>query len=33
MRDYGGIAASRLEMLEERLKNDVAAELQAFDNK
>ncbi|KAF8322469.1 hypothetical protein DL93DRAFT_2123864 [Clavulina sp. PMI_390] len=33
MKDYGGITATRLEMLEERLKNDVTAELQAFDNK
>ena len=31
--DYGGIAASRLEMLEERLKNDVEAELEAFDSR
>ncbi|KAF9526356.1 inositol hexakisphosphate-domain-containing protein [Crepidotus variabilis] len=30
MKDYGGISAARLEMLEERLKDDVAAELNAF---
>ena len=28
--DYGGISASRLEVLEERLRDDVIAELQAF---
>jgi hypothetical protein len=28
--DYGGISASRLEILEERLKDDVIAELNAF---
>jgi hypothetical protein len=28
--DYGGISASRLEVLEERLKDDVLAELEAF---
>lgn len=28
--DYGGISASRLEVLEERLKDDVIAELNAF---
>lgn len=28
--DYGGISASRLEILEERLKDDVLAELDAF---
>lgn len=30
MKDYGGISASRLEVLEERLRDDVVAELQAF---
>lgn len=30
MKDYSGILASRLEMLEERLKDDVAAELNSF---
>ncbi|KAL1753037.1 inositol hexakisphosphate-domain-containing protein [Schizophyllum commune] len=30
MKDYGGISASRLEVLEERLRDDVIAELQAF---
>ncbi|KZP23754.1 hypothetical protein FIBSPDRAFT_1042612 [Athelia psychrophila] len=30
MKDYGGISASRLEVLEERLKDDVIAELNAF---
>ncbi|KAF4597582.1 hypothetical protein EYR40_008044 [Pleurotus pulmonarius] len=30
MKDYGGISASRLEVLEERLKDDVVAELNAF---
>lgn len=33
MKDYGGISASRMEILEERLKNDVVAELQSFDNR
>jgi hypothetical protein len=28
--DYGGISASRLEVLEERLKDDVLAELNTF---
>lgn len=28
--DYGGISASRLEILEERLKDDVIAESMAF---
>jgi hypothetical protein len=28
--DYGGISATRLEMLEERLKDDVLAELRAY---
>lgn len=28
--DYGGISASRLEVLEERLRDDVIAELTAF---
>lgn len=31
--DYGGISASRLEVLEERLKADVLAELNAFDGR
>lgn len=31
--DYGGISASRLEVLEERLKDDVLAELDAFDGR
>lgn len=31
--DYGGISASRLEILEERLKDDVLAELKAFDGR
>ena len=31
--DYGGISASRLEVLEERLKDDVLAELNAFDGR
>ncbi|KAH8826577.1 inositol hexakisphosphate-domain-containing protein [Flagelloscypha sp. PMI_526] len=31
MKDYGGISASRLEVLEERLKDDVLAELKSFD--
>lgn len=31
--DYGGISASRLEALEERLKDDVLAELNAFDGR
>ncbi|OBZ72108.1 Paladin [Grifola frondosa] len=30
MKDYGGISASRLEVLEERLRDDVIAELNAF---
>ncbi|KAG2071110.1 hypothetical protein BDR04DRAFT_1016893 [Suillus decipiens] len=30
MKDYGGISASRLEVLEERLKDDILAELEAF---
>ncbi|KAF5359127.1 hypothetical protein D9756_003293 [Leucocoprinus leucothites] len=30
MKDYGGISASRLEILEERLKDDVISELNAF---
>uniref|UniRef100_A0A8H7Y3N0 Inositol hexakisphosphate-domain-containing protein n=1 Tax=Psilocybe cubensis TaxID=181762 RepID=A0A8H7Y3N0_PSICU len=30
MKDYGGISASRLEILEERLKDDVIAELNSF---
>ncbi|KIY62129.1 hypothetical protein CYLTODRAFT_494858 [Cylindrobasidium torrendii FP15055 ss-10] len=30
MRDYGGISASRLEVLEERLRDDVVAEATAF---
>ncbi|KAH9856633.1 inositol hexakisphosphate-domain-containing protein [Lenzites betulinus] len=30
MKDYGGISASRLEMLEERLRDDVVNELNAF---
>ncbi|KII85117.1 hypothetical protein PLICRDRAFT_45241 [Plicaturopsis crispa FD-325 SS-3] len=30
MKDYGGISASRLEVLEERLRDDVVAELDAF---
>ncbi|EKM78648.1 hypothetical protein AGABI1DRAFT_100687 [Agaricus bisporus var. burnettii JB137-S8] len=30
MKDYGGISASRLEILEERLKDDVIAESKAF---
>ncbi|KAF9510295.1 hypothetical protein BS47DRAFT_1373349 [Hydnum rufescens UP504] len=33
MKDYGGISASRLEILEERLKSDVTAELQTFENR
>ncbi|KAI9567360.1 inositol hexakisphosphate-domain-containing protein [Boletus coccyginus] len=33
MKDYGGISASRLEVLEERLKADVLAELNAFDGR
>ncbi|KAG8890787.1 hypothetical protein FRB98_004832 [Tulasnella sp. 332] len=33
MKDYGGISASRLEALEERLKGDVATELNAFDQR
>lgn len=30
MRDYTGVSASRLEVLEERLKSDVVSELQQF---
>ncbi|KAF9048553.1 inositol hexakisphosphate-domain-containing protein [Panaeolus papilionaceus] len=30
MKDYGGISASRLEVLEERLRDDVLAELESF---
>lgn len=30
VQDYGGISASRLEVLEERLRDDVIAELNAF---
>ncbi|KAF7295972.1 hypothetical protein MKEN_01411800 [Mycena kentingensis (nom. inval.)] len=30
MKDYGGISASRLEVLEERLRDDVVAELKTF---
>ncbi|KAH6913140.1 inositol hexakisphosphate-domain-containing protein [Coprinopsis sp. MPI-PUGE-AT-0042] len=30
VKDYGGISASRLEVLEERLRDDVLAELEAF---
>ncbi|KAG9102429.1 hypothetical protein FS749_000019 [Ceratobasidium sp. UAMH 11750] len=30
MKDYGGISAGRLEILEDRLKNDVVAEVNAF---
>ncbi|KAF7323269.1 hypothetical protein HMN09_00107700 [Mycena chlorophos] len=30
MKDYGGISASRLEMLEERLRDDIIAELKTF---
>ncbi|KIM67616.1 hypothetical protein SCLCIDRAFT_1210267 [Scleroderma citrinum Foug A] len=30
MKDYGGISASRLEVLEERLRDDVVAELETF---
>jgi hypothetical protein len=30
MRDYSGVSASRLEVLEERLKSDVVAELDEF---
>jgi nitrate reductase NapAB chaperone NapD len=30
MRDYHGVSAARLEVLEERLKSDVEAELNAF---
>ncbi|KAF8556228.1 hypothetical protein OG21DRAFT_1409537 [Imleria badia] len=33
MKDYGGISASRLEVLEDRLKDDVLAELNAFDGR
>ena len=31
--DYGGISSSRLEVLEERLKDDVIAEISAFDER
>ncbi|CAK5269481.1 unnamed protein product [Mycena citricolor] len=30
MKDYGGISAGRLEMLEERLRDDILAEIRAF---
>jgi hypothetical protein len=30
MKDYGGISASRLEVLEERLRDDVLSELANF---
>lgn len=30
MRDYSGVSSARLEVLEERLKSDVIAELAAF---
>jgi hypothetical protein len=30
MKDYGGISASRLEILEDRLKDDVLSELDSF---
>ncbi|KAG6374346.1 inositol hexakisphosphate-domain-containing protein [Boletus reticuloceps] len=33
MKDYGGISASRLEVLEERLRDDVLMELNAFDGR
>lgn len=33
MRDYTGVSASRLEMLEERLKSDVIAEVGQFQGK
>ncbi|KAG9015211.1 hypothetical protein FRB94_004330 [Tulasnella sp. JGI-2019a] len=33
IKDYGGISASRLEALEERLKGDVAAELSQFEQR
>jgi hypothetical protein len=33
MKDYGGISPARLEVLEERLKEDVLAELKAFGGK
>ncbi|KZT41862.1 hypothetical protein SISSUDRAFT_1069720 [Sistotremastrum suecicum HHB10207 ss-3] len=33
MKDYGGISASRIELLEQRLKEDVIAELNSFDGK
>ncbi|OCH86618.1 hypothetical protein OBBRIDRAFT_890367 [Obba rivulosa] len=33
MKDYGGISASRLEVLEERLRDDVIAEVNAFGGK
>jgi hypothetical protein len=31
--DYGGISASRLEVLEERLRDDVISEVNAFDGR
>jgi len=31
--DYGGISASRLEVLEERLRDDVVSEVHAFGGK
>jgi hypothetical protein len=33
MRDYTGVSASRLEMLEDRLKSDIVTELQQFQGK
>jgi hypothetical protein len=30
MKDYGGISASRLEILEDRLKDDVLSEIDSF---
>ncbi|KAH7925850.1 hypothetical protein BV22DRAFT_1033556 [Leucogyrophana mollusca] len=33
MKDYGGISASRLEVLEERLRDDVRAELNTFEGR
>ncbi|THH21421.1 hypothetical protein EW146_g157 [Bondarzewia mesenterica] len=33
MKDYGGISASRLEVLEERLKDDIISEVHSFDGK
>ena len=33
MRDYTGVSAGRLEMLEDRLKSDVISELQQFQGK